>query len=146
MTRTIVPDSATAKLTPVMPRSAERSGAGGDVLVHDRRGDMAGAVVVELDDELAEVGLDDVDARLSQRRVQIELLAGHRLALDGPPAPVLPGDGHNGRGRLLGGRGQVNLDPEAIEAADQTGQVFVETIECVVLDLPGELAQRVGIA
>ena len=105
-----MPVSAIAKLQPVMPTSARRkrgpqlrprerrqllrAGAelvAGDAreelahlalrLVDDRRDHVARPVAVELDDVFAEVGLDHLDPGLLEHRVQLELLAQHRLRL-----------------------------------------------------------------
>ncbi len=61
-------------------------------LVDRRSDDVARRLPRQLDDELAQVGLDHLDARRLQRRVQVDLLAGHRLALGDQPRPALPGD------------------------------------------------------
>ena len=117
----MLPVSATAKLTPLMPRSASRNAprstrAGelrhvrhvGDVvvgraellaedprdvllrLVEDWGDDVRRAVVVELHDELAEVGLDHLDAGGLECVVELDLLADHRLRLDREPAGRVP--------------------------------------------------------
>jgi hypothetical protein len=52
------------------------------VVVDRRHQDVRRLVVVELDDQLGEVGLDRRDAGLFERLVELDLLGGHRLDLD----------------------------------------------------------------
>ena len=56
-------------------------------LVDDRRDDVRRMVLVDLDDELAEVRLDDVDAGSLERSVELDLLAHHRLRFHGRRTP-----------------------------------------------------------
>ena len=61
-------------------------------VVVDRRGDdVRRRLPCELDDELAEVGLDDLSAVGFEDLVEMDLLAGHRLALGHDPRVVRPG-------------------------------------------------------
>ncbi len=46
--------------------------------------DVAGWLVPELDDALAQVSIDDLDAPIFERRVQPTLFRQHRFALDDP--------------------------------------------------------------
>ena len=64
------------------------------VEVHGRGDDVARRLVGQLDDPLAEVGLDDVDASASRASLSADLLGGHRLAL------------HDRRGHRARGRGR----------------------------------------
>src|SRR5262249_12921791 len=61
--------------------------------------DVRREVVSQLDDQLGEVGLPDVDAGAVQRRVQLDLLGGHRLDFDDLAGVVPPGEfDHDGVG------------------------------------------------
>jgi hypothetical protein len=108
-----VPVSAAAKLTPDRPMSAstnawQRAAAGLDQrvdvfrvrvpgcaartardvglgLVDRRHHDVRRLLAGQLDDVLAHVRFDAVDAALGEVMVQLDLLAGHRLALDHAP-------------------------------------------------------------
>ena len=51
------------------------------VQVHGRRDDVRGVLARQLQDPLAQVGLDHLEARALERLVQLDLLGGHRLAL-----------------------------------------------------------------
>ena len=53
--------------------------------VDDRRDDVRRAVVRQLHDVLAEVGLDHLEAGVLERLVEVRFLRGHRLALRDPP-------------------------------------------------------------
>ena len=60
-------------------------------VVVDRRGDdVRRRLPCELDDELAEVGLDDLSTVGFEHLVEMDLLAGHRLALGHDPRVVRP--------------------------------------------------------
>ena len=65
------------------------------VQVHGRGDDVARQLVAELDDVLAEVGLDRHDARALEMAVEADLLGDHRLAFGDRP----------GAGRAADGRG-----------------------------------------
>ena len=57
---------------------------GFDVVAADmdgRRDDVRGRLAAQLDDVFAEIGLDRLDSRRFQRRVEADLLGDHRLAL-----------------------------------------------------------------
>jgi hypothetical protein len=54
------------------------------VLVDDRLDDVGRDVVVELDDELAEVGFEALDAVFDQEWIEVDFLGGHRLRLGEP--------------------------------------------------------------
>ena len=74
-------------------------------LVNDRRDDVRRMIAIDLDDELSEIGLEDVDAGAGERGVQLDLLADHRLRLHGGPGAVLlrdVGDDRDGVARRLG--------------------------------------------
>ena len=60
--------------------------------VHGGRDDVDRPLLGQLDDVLAQVGLDGPDARRLQHVVQLHLLADHRLRLDHALDVVLAGD------------------------------------------------------
>ena len=62
--------------------AGEGAGRGLAVLMDHRRHEVARGVVVELEDELAEVGLEGVVACRQQRVEELDLLGDHRLGLD----------------------------------------------------------------
>ena len=64
----------------------------------------SGASPASLHDELAEVGLDDLDAGSLEALVQVDLLGRHRLALDRHPA--VAEDDVGDVGRRIGPRGR----------------------------------------
>ena len=61
---------------------AEQAGDRGAVLVNDRGDQVAGLVVADLDDELAEIGLDEIEAGGFEKMSQFDFLAGHGFAFD----------------------------------------------------------------
>ena len=63
-------------------RSGEHLGHVAAQLVHRRHDDVAGRLVVELLDALAEVGLDHLDAAVLEEGPHVAFLGQHRLALD----------------------------------------------------------------
>ena len=72
-------------------------------LVDRRDDDVLGRLARRLHDELAEVGLDDLDSRGLEALVQADLLGRHRLALDRHPA--VAEDDLGDVGRRIGARG-----------------------------------------
>ena len=62
------------------------------ILVDNRRDDVAGPVVIDLHDKLAQVGLDGTHADRLERIVEVNLLARHALGLDGQLGAVGGGD------------------------------------------------------
>ncbi len=150
VTRTIVPVSATAKLTPVIPTgrleepaaemvAGERRELGGVVadraagqrleqVAHLIRGlvdrgddDVLGRLTGRLDDELAEVGLDDLDPGRLEVLVQADLLGRHRLPLHDHAAMAQDDLGHVAGGigtrrrSMDDGPGRLELRLERVE-------------------------------
>ena len=69
-------------------------------LVDGGRDDVEGALVGELHDELAEVGLDDLRAGRLERPVQADLLGDHRLRLHDELNAMLAGKSDDVAARL----------------------------------------------
>ena len=175
VTSTMRPESAQTKFAPVMPAWAfmyfaaeENAGAAGDgfrivvviggdalaqegagdfaaVLVDDRLDDVGRDVVVELDDELAEVGLEALDAVFDEERIEVDFLGGHRLGLGQAGDAVALEDGEDGLAGVLAGGGEVDVGAARDERLFGLGEVIAEVVERVVLDGGGEFAQGVGI-
>ena len=159
-----LPVSATPKLPPEMPMSALRnparsrrranavicgtsttsssvapSSAEGlrdvvPVLVDDRRDDVRRMVLVDLDDELAEVRLEDVDAGAGERGVEVDLLAHHRLRFHRRPHSVLPGDVGDDGDCLFGGLGPVDVPAAGVHGCFELTEVVPELRDRVRAD------------
>lgn len=97
----------------------------GDValgLVDRRHHDMRRLLARQLDDVLAHVRLDAVHAALGQVMVQLDLLAGHRLALDHAPGLPCCRDAVDDAVGLVGGLGPVDLHTGGAELLLQLHQ------------------------
>jgi len=106
---------------------------------------VAGGLVGDLEHPLAQVRFDDVDALAFEVLVDLDLLAGHRLALDeavGVPVVTHLGDVLVGVGGVLGDvhRPAVGLDGFG-ECVDQ----FREALDGVFLDSAGLFAQALVV-
>ncbi len=53
--------------------------------MNGRGHDVRGTLPRNLNDVLAEIGLDRLDAGSLERRIEMNLFGGHRFAFDGPP-------------------------------------------------------------
>ena len=115
------------------------------VLVDDRLDDVRRLVVVELDDELAEVGLQALDAVFDQKRVEVDFLGRHRLGFGELGDAVALEDGENRLARVFVGGGEVDVHAAGDERLLGLGEVVAEMVERVVLDGGGELADRIRI-
>ena len=167
VTSTTVPVSATAKLQPVMPTSAAqerlaqlRAGerrqlrrgvvelVAGDAreqlahlalrLVDDRRDDVARPVAVELHDVLAEVGLDHLDAGRLERRVELDLLAQHRLRLHGQLRAGVVADADDDAVRLGGVGREVHPRAGRLAGIGEPGDQLREVRHGVRADVAAE--------
>ena len=84
----------------------------------DRLDDVGRLVVVELDDELAEVGLEALDAVLREKRIEMDFLRRHRLRFRQLRDVVAAQDGEDGlasRHRRIAAK--CTCTPRAISAA-----------------------------
>ena len=155
LTITSVPVSATMKLAPDMPMSAARNasrsraramaaswtgsaGAStpsfsseeiGDALlgqVDGRGNDVGRRFACELNDELAEIGLEGFDARSDQRMIQADLLGRHAFDLNSAPHAVRPGDlQHNAVGFVPVSR-PVDVAAGLSDTLFQQGQIVIK--------------------
>ncbi len=107
------------------------------VEVHRRGDDVARVLAGQLQDPLAEVGLDHPQPRLLDRLVELDLLRGHRLRLGHQGRPARRGEvgdvaaGRVGVGRAASPRPPAAVDP-LLEAVEQLGQVA----DVAAADLP----------
>src|SRR5579864_3007323 len=98
------------------------------------RDDMRGAFAAQLDDVLAEVGLDHLKAGLLEGRVECKFFRGHRLALDNAFGAAFAGDFQDIVARLGGVRGDENLASVGLEPLLELNQEFVKAVDSVLLD------------
>ena len=70
---------------------------------------MGGGVVVELDDELAEVAFEAFDALLDEEAVEVDFLGGHRLGLGQAGGAVGAQDVEDGGLGLVAVGGEVDV-------------------------------------
>ena len=87
------------------------------VAVDDRLDDVGRLVVVELHDELAEIGLDRLDAVPLEKGAQLDLLGGHALGLDHALGAARLEDPQHRPAGLLGVGGEVHLGAVRLAAA-----------------------------
>ena len=114
-------------------------------LVDGRRDDMRGALVGELDDVLAEVGLHRRHADRLQRVVEVDLFRGHRLGLHGHARAGAPGDVEDDPACLLGRRREVHVAADPLDVGDERLEVRVQPLERRLLDGAGAVAQRLAL-
>ena len=105
-----------------------------------------GGSLAELHDALAEVGVDDLDARALRDTVEVALLGEHRLALHQPGDAPRPG-GSRGRWRCARRRraAQCTCAPSARALALELLEVLGEPRERVELDPRGGVAERLPV-
>jgi hypothetical protein len=111
--------------------------------VDHRRDDVARRIVVELEDELAEVGLQRLDADVLQIMQQVRLLRHHALGLDAGPAAFLLRDAEADGVGLLGVVGEMDGSAGRGGVVDELPEVVVEVLQRVLLDAAGKVAHRV---
>jgi hypothetical protein len=80
------------------------------VLVDGRHDDVARRFAVELDDVLAQIGFQGLDAALFQEGIEMHLLRDHALALDQGPGALGLEDAQDELIGLLAGLGPLDLD------------------------------------
>ena len=115
----------------------------------DGRGDdVRRRLVGQLDDVLAEVGLDDLDAGGFEGAVEVHLLGGHRLRLDDEAHAFGPGDADDRPADLFGPGGPVHGHAQRFELGLEPVEPAVEVGEHLPADpgrLPAQLDEgRVG--
>ena len=113
--------------------------------VDRRHHHVAGALTGELNDPFAEVGLQRLYPGFRQRPVEMDLFAGHALALDGqlyPPGAGQVGDVGVG---LFGGAGQEDRGAGGFGIAGEFVEVVLVIGPHLVLDAGNLLAQRFEI-
>ena len=111
----------------------------------DRDDQVAGAVVADLDDELAQIRLDDLHPRLLQRGRELDFLAGHRLALDAALAVRRSGDLGDDPLGLVAVGGEMDVAAVLHHVLLKLLKVIIEMIQGVLLDAPGQIAQGFGV-
>jgi hypothetical protein len=113
--------------------------------VDGRRDDVARPLVAELDDVLAEVGLDRHDAVLLEMLVEADLLGHHRLALGDGAGARLPADVEDDVAGVLRRLGEVDMAAGGADLLLVGLDVEVEVLERVVLDVPRGVPDRVEL-
>ena len=105
------------------------------VLVDDRLDDVRGLVAVELDDELAEVGLQALDAVFDQERIEVDFLGRHRLGLgELRDAVACAGWRESSAAHPRRWRRSGHCTPRCSERFLGLGEIVAEVVERVVLD------------
>src|SRR5262249_12855231 len=100
----------------------------------------------ELDDELAEIRLDDFHTRPLQRGIEMNLLRRHRLGFDDALRAGLASDLHHDSSRVLRGRGPVDLAAAPDNRGFELFEIAIEMSERVLLHALGVVAQPVAVA
>jgi hypothetical protein len=136
--------SHTAKFAPVIPTSArsktrrswrraldcgeKRGDVGGSLL--DRRGnDVHRMLAGELEDVLAEIGLDDFDACGFERRVQLDLLGEHRLPFRNELCIGGCADPCHRRLRLFRCWAEMRVSPGRFEGGNEPFEMSIEIVD-----------------
>ena len=107
--------------------------------------DVARGLVGELDDVLAEVGLDDLEVRFLEPLVERHLLPHHGLALGDGAGARLTADLDDAGPRLGRVRRPVHLPARAGDLRLEPLEVQIEVREGVLLDATRRLAQRLEL-
>ena len=109
------------------------------------RDDVAGRLVAQLDDVLAEIGLDRRDADRFEMLVERDLLGHHRLRLgDGAGVHALAELGDDAP-RVGGGRRPMDVAAQADDLALELLEIEIEMGQRVVLDVARAVAQRLEL-
>ena len=118
----------------VAPVTVEELRDRGGALVECGSEDVGRGLVGELDDPLPEIGFDDFDAVTLEGMVEFDLLGQHRLRLHRHAHVVAASDVENGRVRLVGVGGPVNLGTAPFGGGGETiegrGQVPDDMVAC----------------
>ena len=102
---------------------------------------MARRFLAQLQDVLAQIGLDRGDAVLFQMLVDPQLLGDHRLAL-GDRARIHPlADRQHRRAGILGRAAPVHVAAGFLDVGGPGFQIEIEIGERVILDVPPDIAQ-----
>ena len=115
------------------------------VLVNDRADNVGGDIVIELNDELPEIGLEALDTVFRQVGVQMDLLRSHRLRFRHPGDLALLQDLEDGLLRVVPTIGEVDVHSIALQGVLCLLKVLVQMMQGVILDPPRELPKRVRI-
>ncbi len=110
-----------------------------DVEVEGRRDDMRRRLLAQLDDVLAEIGLDRRDAVALQMVVDPELFGDHRLALGHGLGPGVLADLQHGRARLVRRAAPMHRAARALHVGGIGLEVEVEVRDRVILDVPPDV-------
>jgi hypothetical protein len=112
----------------------------------DRRShQVAGLVARELDDVFSQVRLGHLDPELLEPGVQVDLLGGHRLALDDSADVVLPGDVADHLAGGGGGVGKVDVDAGGGEIIGELPEIMLQVRQDVVADPDGQVPHAVEV-
>ena len=104
-----------------------------------------GAFAAQLNDVLAEVGFDRLDASRLERVVEPDLLGDHRLALGGAFRAHRPAELDDDLARFLGVLRVMDLAAARADLALVGFEIEVEMGERVILDRLGAVAQRLEL-
>ncbi len=77
--------------------------------MHRRKHDVIWWLLPQLHDELTQIGLNNLEARMLQCFIEMNLLRGHRLGFDDGSRVFLANDAENDLARLLSGAGPMNF-------------------------------------
>ena len=113
--------------------------------VHGRADDVARRLVADLDEVLAQVRLDDLEAGFLQMGVERDLLGDHRLALGDGAGIGLAADALDEVAGFGGGRCPMHDAAGLRHLALELLQVEIEVGERVILDVLGGVAQRLEL-
>src|SRR5690625_1775928 len=115
------------------------------IKMHRRCDDMAGGLPAELDDILAQIGLNGLDTSFLKKIIEADLLGYHRFSL-GDHSGIQPAaDRQDGPAGLLGGRTPVHLAAAFNHLCFVAFQVEVEVSKRMILDGSGLIAQPVEL-
>ena len=110
-----------------------------------RRDDVGGRFAAQLNDVLAEVGFDRLDARRLERVVEADLLGDHRLALGDAFRAHRLAEVDDDLARFLGVLRVVDFAAARADLLLVGFEIKVEVGERVILDRLGAVAQRLEL-
>jgi hypothetical protein len=114
-------------------------------LVDCGRDDVCGVLACQLEDVLAEVGLDWLHTNLLERGVQANLLGRHRLRLGDHLRARTTADVDDVRARLVPRGGEAHVAASWLERGGELGHVLVEVVDRAHADLVRLFAQRLDV-
>ena len=97
--------------------------------VHRWKDNVIRSLFAELNDELAQIGLDHLKAGLLERFVQVNLLGGHGLGFDNRARLFFADDAKDDVARLLAGAGPMNSCATRFQFVGEIDQIFVEMVD-----------------